>query len=194
MLAIKRLIDLHCPYIILLRESIITWNKVLRSFSTSFPEWDLLAMDGACEKSGGLLTGWRKKSLKLLNSWSMSSVLGTHFFSREINFLYSNIYGPYHDRKDLWKTFFQSSMISQYHVLIRGDLHFTLGDCKIWGSSTLRDPLSNFFFQKLNEVGHFDIQPKKYTPTQRNMLSRADRVAKCLDRFLLLESLLHGFL
>jgi hypothetical protein len=100
-LAIKQLIDLHSPSILLLQETMIVGSKAVDSFTKSFPDWDFLALD-ASGKSSGILTGWRKSSLKLLNSWASPSVLGTHFFSKELNldFLYTNIYGPYSDRKE----------------------------------------------------------------------------------------------
>jgi hypothetical protein len=71
-----------------------------------------------------------------------------------------------------------------------GDLNFTLGACEIWGTIAHRDSLVDIFIQKIEEVGLFDIQPLKYSPTWRNMCTREDKVAKTLDGFLLFEDLL----
>jgi len=101
-------------------------------------------------------------------------------------------YGSYLDRKDFWQNFFNSSLLKRDHVFIGGDLNFTLGDNKIWGPSAKKDPLSNFFIHKLDDVGLFDIQPIKYAPAWRKMHFGDDRVAKRLDIFLLSEPLLHG--
>jgi hypothetical protein len=89
----------------------IVGSKTMDSFTTSFLNWDFLALD-TLGKSKGILISWRKYSLKLLNSWVSPSVLGTHFFSKELNFdfLCINIYGPYLDRKEFWKKFFNSKL------------------------------------------------------------------------------------
>jgi hypothetical protein len=79
--------------------------------------------------------------------------------------------GPYSERKEFWKKKFNSKLTNQNYVFIGGDLNFTLGDYEIWGPSTQKDPLSDFFIQKLDEAGLFDIQPIKYNPTWRNLRS-----------------------
>jgi hypothetical protein len=40
----------------------------IKSFSAAYPDWDFLAL-ATNGKSEGFLTGWRKQSLHLLNSW-----------------------------------------------------------------------------------------------------------------------------
>jgi hypothetical protein len=77
-LAIKCIIDLHSPSILLLQETMIVGSKAIDSFTKSFLDWDFLALD-AIGKLGGILSGWRKSSPKLFNSWASPSVPGTLF-------------------------------------------------------------------------------------------------------------------
>jgi hypothetical protein len=72
-----------------------------------------------------------------------------------------------------------------------GDLNFSFGRADIWGSTTQVDPLSNFFTQRLEEKGVFNIEPIKLNPTWRNKRVGEDRIAKRLDRFLLYEGLVN---
>jgi hypothetical protein len=44
-LAIKRLVKIHSPSIMLLQETMIVGKKVESSLSASFPGWDFLALD-----------------------------------------------------------------------------------------------------------------------------------------------------
>jgi hypothetical protein len=128
--SIRRLSKIHDPTILLLQETMIGGDKEIKSFSASYIEWEFLSLDYH-GKSGGILTRWKKISLKLINSWAMPSVLVTLFLSNEISifFLFMNIYGPYLERKDFWNKIFQSPLPTLDRVLIRGDLNFTLGDC-----------------------------------------------------------------
>jgi hypothetical protein len=88
-------------------------------------------------------------------------------------------------------------------VVVGGDLNFTMGAPKVWGPTMQVDCLLGYFIRKL-EVGLFDIEPTKPTPTWRNERTREARIVKRLDRFLISEVFLwvvlahvfptHGFL
>jgi hypothetical protein len=64
---------------------------------------------------------------------------------------------------------FQNPLMKDEHVLIGGDLIFTLGDSKIWGLAAQLDPLADFFISNLEEARLLNIQPIKLTPTWRKM-------------------------
>jgi hypothetical protein len=94
------------------------------------------------------------------------------------------------DRKEFWKKIFNSKLANSNYVFIRGDLNFTLGDYEILGPTTQKDPISDFFIEKLDEAGLFDIQTIKYNPTWRNLRLGDESVEKRLDIFLRLEPFL----
>jgi hypothetical protein len=87
-----------------------------------------------------------------------------------------------------------SKLTNQNYVFNGGDINFTLGDCEICGSSAQKYTLYNFFIHKLDEANLFDIQTIKYIPTWKNIRMVDDRVAKRIDRFLLPEPFLQGYL
>jgi hypothetical protein len=43
------------------------------------------------------------------------------------------------------------------HVILMGDLNFTLGACEIWGPVAKMDPLLEFFIKKLEATGIIDL-------------------------------------
>jgi exonuclease III len=76
--ALKRLVTLHQPDVVLFQETLadeITTTKILTSLLSG---WNFLGMD-ARGRSGGLVLGWRSRSIKLLNSWDLDSCLGGTF-------------------------------------------------------------------------------------------------------------------
>jgi hypothetical protein len=89
--------------------------------SLSFPDWNFLGLD-ASNKSGGLITSWKKDSLQLTNSCAMSFFLGTNFFSpsHNLSFLFINTYGPYSDRKEFWNKNFLSPLLSSGNIILGG--------------------------------------------------------------------------
>jgi hypothetical protein len=65
-----------------------------------------------------------------------------------------------------------------------------LGLSEVWGVHARADPLAGYFTQKLVECKLFDIEPTKLKPTWRNNRVGEDSIAKRLDRFLIVDSLL----
>jgi hypothetical protein len=73
--------------------------------------------------------------------------------------------------------------------LIGGDLNFRLGSSEILGPVAQLHTLVYLFISRMKEIGLFDIQPIKISPTWKNMCMREERVSKQLDRFLISKSL-----
>jgi hypothetical protein len=72
-------------------------------------------------------------------------------------------------------------------------LNFSLGVAEVWGPRVIPDPLMHFFIHGLEQSELLDIEPAKLSPTWRNWQAEEDTIAKCLDRFLILERLV-GFM
>jgi hypothetical protein len=120
----------------------IAGKKVETSFFASFPCWNFLSLDSQ-GRSGGIIVGWRKSSIKFINSWAYPYILYTHFFSNEHNFEFVciNVYKPYSDKKYFWQSFFNKDLL-QHSIIIDEDLNFTLGD---YGGPRLKDTSSPIF-------------------------------------------------
>jgi len=162
-LAIRRLIDIHNPNLLILQETMMEGDTTEKLFSSSLPGWNFIGLD-AYGKSSSPLMEWRTHSLQLTNSWAMPFVLGTHFFSpsHNLSFLLLNTYGPYSDRKTLWDILFFST---SRNVILEGDLNFTLGYFEIWGPFAFRDPLTDYFIKQLEDSKLLDLHPLKLLPT-----------------------------
>jgi len=67
--------------------------------------------------------------------------LGVNVFSLKLSMdLYVfNIYGLYHDRATLVKSF-----LKEENVIIEGDLNILLGASEVWGYEALLDPMEFF--------------------------------------------------
>jgi len=74
-MAIRRLVDLHNPSLLVLYETMIEGDSAVKLFSSSFPGWNFIGMD-AFGRLDRLLTNWRKESLKIVTSWAMPTILG----------------------------------------------------------------------------------------------------------------------
>ena len=67
-----------------------------------------------------------------------------------------------------------------------------MGEVEIWGDSVRVDELSDFFHQKLAQVGVTDVPPIKLTPTWRNHRTGESHITKRLDRFLIVDTLMES--
>lgn len=69
---------------------------MVKDLSILLKGWDFAFID-ALGRSRGLITGWKKDSLSLSNSWAFPFGLGTSLYSLEFakEFTYINIYDPY---------------------------------------------------------------------------------------------------
>ena len=75
-------------------------------------------------------------------------------------------------------------------MIIGGDLNFTLGAHEIWGPKARIDPSAPYFSNLLMDSKLIDLDPQLLNPTWSNRRVGEERIAKRLDRFLLLEDLL----
>jgi hypothetical protein len=95
-LAIKRLIESLKPSIILLQEIMIEGEKTIQELSKFLSGWDFNFID-AIGRSSGNITGWKRCSFTLTNSWDFSfrsrGFPLLHGYGKEIYVL--NVYGPY---------------------------------------------------------------------------------------------------
>jgi hypothetical protein len=73
-----------------------------------------------------------------------------------------------------------------------GDLNFSLGPTESWGQRAHPDALSDYFRHKIGEAKLLDIAPISLRPTWRNKHIGEDFIAKRIDRFLLVESLVES--
>ena len=93
-----------------------------------FPGWDFVVLD-AKGRSGGVATGWRVASCRLLNSWGSDFCLGIDVYFQELSveFQILNVYDPYLNREVYWDKVFSSSLLRHDMVILGGDLNFSLG-------------------------------------------------------------------
>jgi hypothetical protein len=141
--------------------------------------WLFMGLDAA-GRSGGLATGWRTKSIKLLNSWALNSCLGIDIFVEGLGkeFRILNVYGPYLDRTPFWETLLSLKILKVENLILGGDLNFSLGEAEVWGPSACPDQLTTRITHLFSTNGLLDITPRKLNPTWRNMRTGEARVEK----------------
>lgn len=102
-----------------------------------------------------------------------------------------NIYGPCHNREVFWNHLLNLSITNSDNIILGGDLNFSIGFGESWGENAQVDHLSDIT-EKLLEYHHLiDILMVKPQPTWRNCRIWEASLSRCLDRFLIKESLLH---
>eukprot|EP01018_Ginkgo_biloba_P022058 Gb_03022 [translate_table: standard] len=81
-------------------ETLCVGGKVMDDLTEMFGGWIFMSVD-ARGRSGGLITGWRSRSLKLSNSWSVDLGLGIELYSQDllqrasfVEYLCSETWGP----------------------------------------------------------------------------------------------------
>eukprot|EP00253_Pinus_taeda_P015079 PITA_15079 len=148
--------------------------------------WSFVALD-ADGHSGGLAIGCRDGRLKILGHWGMPNVLGMEIWlpDFDFSFLSVNIYGPCQSRADFWNAFMAKDLLKGRHLLIGGDLNFSLGAAEIWGTSARIDPLTYFFSPLFHSHKLLDVNLIKAKPTWRNRRTGEEHISKRLDRFLI---------
>jgi hypothetical protein len=131
-------------------------------------------------RSGGLAIRWNCRTIKVLNSWGFESRLGITVISTELEDPLNivNIYGPCHNRGSYWDVVVNKSFLKENHLILGGDLNFSLGIKEVWGTHARSDPLSTYFTQKLEELNLLDIEPVNFKPTWRNNRVGEDNIAK----------------
>jgi exonuclease III len=97
--ALKRLVYLHQPKVVLFQETLANELSATKTLSTLFLGWDFLGLDTR-GRSRGLAIGWCSRSIKLLKSWFFDSRMGIEVqvegFGLEIKII--NAYGPHIDQ------------------------------------------------------------------------------------------------
>lgn len=144
-------------------------------------------------RSGGLAFGFNPRSIRLDASWGSHGFLGADLFSIELGLTlrFVNIYGPCQQRENYWRQLLRCNLFSLDHIIIGGDLNFSLGFSESWGSSAQIDPITEFMRRLLEQYDLIEIPQRKPHPTWRNRRIGSATLARRLDRFLMKGPLIH---
>lgn len=190
-LALRDLLT-HKPFdILFLQETLGVGLEVSATLSSFLPDWSFITLD-ARGRSGGCALGINNKTTRMTNCWGQSGVLAMNvlFGSSEMEFTLVNVYGPCADREHFWRSLLSCSLMSAPHLILGGDLNFSLGIAESWGPQATPDPLAEFFNSELGNSHLINIQTTKLLPTWRNRRTGNAALARRLDRFLIKQDLL----
>jgi len=101
-----------------------------------------------------------------------------------------NIYGPCQQRESFWNHLLGLSLLADDHLIIGGDLNFSLGFGESWGASTQIDALTRHMTDLLERHDLSDVPMVKPLPTWQNRRIGDAALARRLDRFLMRGTLL----
>ena len=79
------------------------------------------------------------------------------FGCSEIEFTLVNVYGPCSDRESFGYSLLSCSLLMVPHLILGGNLNFSLGIAESWGPQATLDPLAEFFNSKLGASHLIDI-------------------------------------
>jgi hypothetical protein len=136
-------VDIHSPDILLLQDTMSEGDKIVSELEKMFGGWEFMYLDSRA-RSGGLVSGWKGRSLSLSNCWSFGLGLGIVLYSQDLGkeLKILNIYGPYSDGTVFWDNFFCCSSLSQGNTIVGGDFNFSLGCSQVWGPIAQVDSLT----------------------------------------------------
>eukprot|EP00253_Pinus_taeda_P005605 PITA_05605 len=181
-LALKHIFSSARPKIILIQESMHDRHSSIAYFRKMFPSWHMAAID-VCGHSGGLVALWnplwiRASAYKCFAGILLNATFRGH--KTPINIL--NIYAPYVHRSPFWDKLFSSDLCEIRHLLLVGDMNFTLGPDEVWGGGRHMDPISDLMKNHLLHRNFIDIAPSVLTHTWDNGRTGDAYIAKRLDR------------
>eukprot|EP00253_Pinus_taeda_P003262 PITA_03262 len=189
-LALRRLLTISQPDIILLQETLCPADTLIQSFKSWLPSWTFHAID-ATGRSGRLAIGIHNKTIRIRNIWGGRGFIGldTYVLSMEMDLRVINVYGPCSSRDPFWNALLDSDLLKEDNIILGGDLNFTLGYCESWGHSAQVDSFSESIFNLL-EVHHWvDIPTARLQHNWSSNRSGNHSLARRLDRFLIKETL-----
>ena len=138
--ALKRVVGLEHPDILMLQETLCVGEVVKAKLQSWFPGWNFETLNvRGCY--GGLEISWNERTAKALNLWGMESVLGMNFLELDLDtsFTFFNIYGLYLNRIPFWDTLFNNTLLRGDLVILGGDLNFSMGQGEVWGPHACAD-------------------------------------------------------
>ena len=133
--ALRCLFSTIHPDLVLVQETMAKASKACNYFLRLFPGWEVCVVD-AVGRSGGLLCIWNPDVCDLSPFSLRSGILlvGRLKGCSEIIKII-NIYGPFRDREGFWDQLADSGLLRDGHVILGGDLKFTLSTKEFWGHS-----------------------------------------------------------
>lgn len=143
-LALKHLFYSAHPKIILIQESMHDRLSSIKYFRKMFPSWHITAID-ANGHSGGLVALWNPLWIRAMAYKCFAGILLNVSFRGHRSFVnILNIYAPYKHRFPFWNRFFSSDLCALHHLMLVGDMNFTLEPDDVWGGGRNMDPLSDY--------------------------------------------------
>eukprot|EP00253_Pinus_taeda_P010718 PITA_10718 len=185
-LALQRLFEVEPTDIILLQETLGQAEYIIHSLQSLVPRWNFGALD-VVGRSGGLAIGFNPRSIRVDASWGGSGFMGIDVFSTELSktLRIVNVYGPCYQREHFWHHLLNLSLLAPDHIIIGGDLNFSLGFSESWGSSAQVDAITGHMTNLMEQTNFIDVPMHKPLPTWRNRRVGDDALARRLDRFLM---------
>eukprot|EP00253_Pinus_taeda_P026707 PITA_26707 len=185
-LSLQRLFEVEPIDIILLQETLGLAEYITRSLQSLVSSWIFVAID-VVGRSGGLAIGYNPRSIRVDASWGQSRFMGIDIFSAELckNLWIMNVYGPCHQREHFWHHFLNLLILASEHIIIGGDLNFSLGFSESWGSSAQVDAITGHMTNLLEQTNFVDVPMHKPLPTWKNRRVGEAALARRLDRFLM---------
>jgi len=146
-LALRRLLKIVPLDIIFLQETLGPILDISHSLQNMLPGWIFIGLD-AHGRSGGLALGYNSHTIKILNCWGGLGHLREDIRSTdlEMNFQILNVYGLCQNRPAFWQKLLSFDSFFIDHLILGGDLNFSIGHSESWGHRAQRDSLQITFY------------------------------------------------
>jgi hypothetical protein len=179
--SLRRMVDNISPGVILLQETLGIREDVKFALESLLHGWVFVAVDSRGRSV--LAYGWKSKVCRCDNVWNIESGIGLELYAEEMGRIMAviNIYGPYLDRVRYWESLLNNTFMEGQGVI-------SLLVWQNFGAQGLPNTLSIFFIHAFEQRGLLDIEPNKLNLTWRNRRNGDGRVAKRLDRFLVVNT------
>lgn len=161
-LALHQIVQSDPHDIIFLQETLGPAADISRSLEHMLLGWKFTGLD-AHGRSKGISFGYNVCSIKLINHWGGTWHIGADIFLADIgmNFRIFNIYGLCQNRPEFCKNLLGLDTFFVDHLILGGDLNFSIGHSELWGHCAQRDSLLDYFSTILDNHQLIDIPSTK---------------------------------
>lgn len=83
----------------------------------------------------------------------------------------------------------EQGFLKDLELILGNDLNLTVSAREVWGLSAKTNPFAQFFVHLFESLNLVDLEPFPLAPTWRNECASETGVSKCLNRFLIANSL-----
>ena len=111
--------------------------------------------------------GFNKRTMKVGNWCGRKGIMGADItiIGLDMPIYMINFYSPCHNRDEFWDNWMAPTIMKGEHIIMGGDLNFSIGLVESWGLNVVPNPLSVYFEHLIDDADMLDLAMPTTFPT-----------------------------